>query len=297
MVTIWLFEKRGFVSVVAYDPDKDKFNETHMKAAKESTDPNGWLLIRARVLADLREVEKIIGHDIMVFEDKGADYSFRALVTRDDFKVYMCQIVDDIDYGAHFKEVAEKNSSQGKERHSAMMTCWSAMARLQPTPPYGGWTTTYKSATSGSSSKGSGDTYKGKSYYDHIFDDGESGDLYDWQPPYTDGKTGSTSKGKSATVSSKGWSSSPKPPATVPDFVPATYWTQVSDFAKSLLGGMVLADMSHDEVESLTDDAYEMYLEASTRHQPDEVLSAVDIEALCGEEVFADITGEAVSNV
>ena len=292
MVTIWLFEKRGFVSVVAYNPDMDKWNEKHMKAAAESADPSGmWLLVRARVEADLKEVQTIIGHDIMIETDKSADYSFRALVTRDDFKAYLCKAVDDIDYGSHFKEVAEKNSTQGKARHSAMMSVWSAMARLQPYAPYGGFTGTTTVYTA--SDKGT-TTQKGASYYDNIFGDGgKSDDWYDWQP--TAGKSDSTSGKKSGTVST--WKSSPKPPATVPDFIPSTYWVTVKDLAKSLLNGLVLAQMSDDEVESLTDDAFEMYLEAKTRHAGDEILSAVDIESLCGEDIFAELTGEENAHV
>ena len=296
---MWLFEKRGFVSVVAYNPDKDKVNKVHREAAKSSDNPTGWLLVRGRVLADIREVEKIIGHDIMVFEDKGADYQFRALVTREDFKKYMCQIVDDIDYGAHFKEVAEKNSTQGKERHSAMMTCWSAMARLQPNPPYGGYTTTYygASSTTGKAGKGSG-VVKDKEYYDKIFD-GDDSDWYNWQP---DGGWDSY-RGTSASVvdditsgTKSGTFKSPAPPATVPDFIPPTYWFKVPDLAKAFLNGMVLSDLSHDQIEAMDDEAYEMYFEASTRHAMDEILSAVDIESLCGEEVFASITGEENAN-
>ena len=287
---MWLFEKRGFVSVVAYDPKKDKVNKVHSKMAKTSADPAGmWLLVRARVEADLEEVEKIIGHDIMISEDKGADYSFRALVSRDDFKAYLCAAVDDIDYGAHFKEVCEKNSSQGKARHSAMMRCWTAMSDLQPNPPYGGWTYTYsstKGTTYDDTAEWKGDDWKGKDYYDKVFgaEDDKSDDWYDWQPA-----------GKGAKASPPSWVTS-APPKELPDFTPSTYWVEVKDFAKNLLGGMVLADMSHDEVESLTDDAFEMFLEASTRHSQDEVLSAVDVEALCGETVYAEITGEDNNN-
>lgn len=288
---MWLFEKRGFVSVVAYDPDKDKFNKTHGEAAASSADPKGWLLVRARVHADLVEVEKIIGHDIMIFEDKGADYSFRALVTRDDFKAYLCKAVDDIDYGAHFKEVAEKNSTQGKVRHSAMMTCWTAMARLQPTAPYG---YTYSAERDTQASAYDSDVYKGAEYYDNIFGDSKSDDWYDWQPAASS-NSGKSKPSQSPINGAKTWTVQ-SPPKVVPDFIPSTYWLEVKDFAKNLLGGMVLADMSHDEVESLTDDAYEMFLEASTRHAGDEVLSAVDVESLCGEEVFADITGEGNTN-
>lgn len=160
---MWLFEQRGFTSTVAYNPDKDPFKQgEHYKVATASADPKGmWLLVRARVEEDLIEVEKILriikGDDkfsVHVSTDKAADYSFRALISREDFKAYLSAAVDDIDYGAHFKEVCQKRSSQGAKRHSAMMSIWSAMANLQPYSPYGGYTSTWTGTSK----------YSGKSY-------------------------------------------------------------------------------------------------------------------------------------
>lgn len=147
---MWLFDKHSFTSTVAYDPSKDVGKSGHKEIALASEDPKGmWLLVRARVEADLTAVEKdlqaIKGDDkfsIHVTTESSADYSYRALISREDMKLYLASIVDGIDYGSHFKEVVKANASMPTERYSAMMGVWSEMMRLQPYVPYGGWGTT-----------------------------------------------------------------------------------------------------------------------------------------------------------
>ena len=306
---MWVFEKRGFVSVVAYDPDKDKFNPVHHKMASESEDPKGWLLIRARATEDLEQVEAITGLDIAITTDHLADYSFRGLMTREQYKGYLCTAVDEIDYGSHFKEVCRDNSSQGQVRHSAMMTVWNAMLKLQPYAPYGGgkgWSVGNWSSKGGSfkggkkGKKGIGgmatpttDTsYRSDDYYDTLFSDAEAAgsDWYEWGGKDTS-KVTSVTVTKSSTTSYVG----AKTYGTVPDFVPSTYWYEVEDLAKAFLNGMVLNDFSNDDIESMRDDAFEIWLEAGQRHAGDQILSAADIEALVGEEVFEKITATATA--
>lgn len=135
---IWLFDTNGFTSVVAYDPTKDFRKSAHKAFAEASSDPKGWLLIRARIKDDLVAIEKIIGHDINIVNDKSADYSHRALVSRDDWKAYLSAQVDEIDYDSHFKEVVRARAPKHPRRYSAMMGVWSAMADLQDTVPYSG---------------------------------------------------------------------------------------------------------------------------------------------------------------
>ena len=156
MVTIWLFDKTSFTSTVAYDPAKDVGTSNHKQIANASTDPKGmWLLVRARVIDDLEAVEKTLrkvkGDDtfsVHVTTESWADYSYRALISRDDWKLYLCSLVDDIDYGSHFKEVVKENASHSAARYSAMMKVWGNMADLQPYVPYGSYgTSTYSSHT------------------------------------------------------------------------------------------------------------------------------------------------------
>ncbi len=139
---MWLFDSASFTSVVAYDPAKDRAKKSkHREVAVASVDPMGWLLVRGRIREDLEGVGTQLGVDVFVDNDTSADYSYRALVSRDDWKRYLSLQVDKIDYDAHFKEVVQARSlpaSQRSARYSAMMSCWSAMARLQDTIPYSG---------------------------------------------------------------------------------------------------------------------------------------------------------------
>ena len=142
---MWMFEAEGFYSIVAYNPNKDQFKDSkHKEIALASEDPEGgWLLVRARMIEDLQVMEKAAGHDIYIQTDRYADYSFRALMSRDDFKAWLGKAVDGITYGAHFKEAsrdrtAKTSKSNADRKYSAMMSVWSTMAALQPYVPYSG---------------------------------------------------------------------------------------------------------------------------------------------------------------
>lgn len=160
---MWLFDKTSFTSTVAYDPSKDIGKSGHKEIAEASADPKGmWLLVRARVEADLLAVEKALRtvkgdetFSVHVTTEASADYSFRALISREDMKAYLNYVVDDIDYGSHFKEVVKANATEPTTRYSAMMGVWGEMARLQPYTPYGsylgtpgkGWSNYYEPLT------------------------------------------------------------------------------------------------------------------------------------------------------
>lgn len=73
-----------------------------------------------------------------ILKDADADYAYRALVIKDDWKRYLISQVDQIDYASHFKEVVRERAPDVPERHQAMLNVWTAMAKLQDTPPYGG---------------------------------------------------------------------------------------------------------------------------------------------------------------
>lgn len=130
---MWLMSKRGFVSVVAYDPKKDV-----AKSFVDYTDvKTSHVLVRARVKEDLEDLRRIIPN-IKITADHSADYLFRAVVKRKDFKRYVADAVDGITYDSHFKEAARDNSKGASGRYSAYMSVWSALMKLQPSKPWTG---------------------------------------------------------------------------------------------------------------------------------------------------------------
>lgn len=142
---MWLFDKQGFVSIVAYDPSKDRDPNTKFKkfAKKAGT----HLLVRARIKEDL-DMLKAVVPSLLVETDPSADYSFRAVVSRAQFKKFLALSVDGIDYWSHFKEAARDNSPKAEGRYTAMMRVWTEMAKLQPHAPYSGGYSGYGSSYS-----------------------------------------------------------------------------------------------------------------------------------------------------
>lgn len=135
---MWIFTEDGFFSVVAYHPNKDMRKSAHVEIANASEEPDNMLLIRARVKADLERLQENVGTDIHIINDPSADYSHRALMTRKDWAGYLATAAMDIDYDSHFKEVVRDRAPKADNRYSAMMSVWTAMARLQDTVPYSG---------------------------------------------------------------------------------------------------------------------------------------------------------------
>lgn len=135
MVIIWLFDSRGFISAVAYDPSKDSNKSSKFSSIAKQAGTH--VLIRARIEEDL-DMLKTVVPNLHVETDPSADYSFRAVVTRKQYKKFLVQAVDHIIYDSHFKEAAQKYSPKAEGRYTAMMSVWSAMAKLQPIRPYSG---------------------------------------------------------------------------------------------------------------------------------------------------------------
>lgn len=146
---MWLFEKRGFVSTVAYDPKKDLDPKSPFKAIAKSKDTH--LLVRFRVKADADWL-KASAPGMVVETDSSADYAYRAVISREEYKKALCDAVDAIDYDSHFKEAARDNSPKAEGRYSAMMGVWTAMSKLQDIAPWSGLRTRgYTSFSSGTS--------------------------------------------------------------------------------------------------------------------------------------------------
>jgi len=133
---MWHFSKRGFTSTVAYDPAKNR--DPKSRLSEFAPQAGTHVLVRARIKEDLDDLKRVVP-DLHVETDPSADYSFRCVVSREDLKAYLALSVDDIDYDSHFKEACRDAAPKAGGRYSAMMSVWSAMARIQPHTPYGNW--------------------------------------------------------------------------------------------------------------------------------------------------------------
>ena len=80
----------------------------------------------------------MFGDDVEVDEDPAADYLYRAAIARERVADVLRDAALDLDYESHAKDVALARSEPNPARHDAYYQTWSAMSRMQPTPPYGG---------------------------------------------------------------------------------------------------------------------------------------------------------------
>jgi hypothetical protein len=106
---MWLMTTQGFYSVVALREQRDR------------------LLVRARTREDIEALRTQIPA-IDVFDDPGADYRWRAEVTRADWRDALAQLVDDVDYDK-FKNAVAKD--QGEQRALLYGQVWATLLELQ----------------------------------------------------------------------------------------------------------------------------------------------------------------------
>lgn len=111
-----------------------------------------YLLIRARVrqsldyvcdVLDALSLGEIEGYTRpKVDEDKAADYHYRTIISRDEWKRYLSYEVDGIDYTSHVKEETVRRQPEPKigNLYSALSATWTAWSKLQPSAPYSGKT-------------------------------------------------------------------------------------------------------------------------------------------------------------
>ena len=135
---MWLITEDGLTSVVRYVPTKDNVNKEHRALAEQSDDPKDWLIIRARVKADLERIEEKAGLDLHIVTDPHADYAYRGLCRTADLQKYFSSAIAAIDYDSHFKEVVRDRAPECAGRYSGMMAMWSTMAKWQDYSPYSG---------------------------------------------------------------------------------------------------------------------------------------------------------------
>lgn len=155
---MWVITQHGFVSAVEYRVKKDHTDqlpevlrpwtdEQTKKATRaarrehEKLVKDGFILARARVAEDLEQLRDPYFPDLMVVEDKGADYKFRAVLPRQAFADAMADAAWDIDYDSHFKEVVRERSPKTTNRYSAMMSTWTALNTMgrPETPAWEGY--------------------------------------------------------------------------------------------------------------------------------------------------------------
>ena len=107
---MWLLTSIGFFSVVAdrHDPAR--------------------LLVRARAHEDLEALRQGYLPNLVIIEDAGTDYRFRAFIERGAFERAATALVADIDY-PNFKDVVARR--QGAERAHLYALIWSTLYRLQ----------------------------------------------------------------------------------------------------------------------------------------------------------------------
>lgn len=111
---MWICLSRAFLSIVEPSPGSEN------------------LLVRARRPGDIEAVFP----GVAVEKRPERDYLFRALIPRDVVAQAVADSVRGISYGNF------KNSVRNKKLHDAYAAVWSIMARLQPTPPYSGESST-----------------------------------------------------------------------------------------------------------------------------------------------------------
>lgn len=100
---MWVFQNHAFVSVVSHRTQRDR------------------LLVRSRIAGDVERAVPVAN----VFEDPSADYRYRAIVSRDEFKRAMSDAVDRIDYDNFKGSIPNRD----RVRHDAYMGVWGVMAR------------------------------------------------------------------------------------------------------------------------------------------------------------------------
>jgi hypothetical protein len=107
---MWVFTPQGFYSVVVHRDDPS------------------LVLVRARAREDLENLQTQLP-GLVIFEDAAADYLYRAIVKREDWKRALAELADAMDYD-NFKDAVTER--QGEERHRLYLRVWGVMLALQP---------------------------------------------------------------------------------------------------------------------------------------------------------------------
>lgn len=114
---MWLLTPRGFYSAVVKPWDRE----------------DGMITVRSRVKADLENLPEVPDYPPVTPEsiatDELADYRYRVRIPRQQWMQMVAAMAGEIDYPDFKNEVQRR---QGRERHDAYLSVWSALLRLQP---------------------------------------------------------------------------------------------------------------------------------------------------------------------
>jgi len=113
---MWIITEHGFISFVV---DRKDSNVLHL---------------RARLREDLER--NFPG--VAVYEKPGADYLFRAKVSKAEFAEQMTKLIMAATITSHFKDEAIRRSAVPKHgsRRDAYYALWGSLAKMQPYAPY-----------------------------------------------------------------------------------------------------------------------------------------------------------------
>jgi hypothetical protein len=134
----------SLLSVVEFSPKKAQAMAKKHGAIDPGVD---YLLIRARVPQALEYVRDVLAElyvneptvqPIIIDEDTAADYHYRTIVTREEWKQFMLHQIDRIDYSSHVKEetVKRQPGPKIKDLYKALSATWRAWELIQPKPAY-----------------------------------------------------------------------------------------------------------------------------------------------------------------
>lgn len=149
---MWLLAPNSgsLLSVVKFDPKKVGAGAMAKRhgATVEGVD---YMLVRARIEASLKYVADTLAElykngpnpkwqKPIVEAQPTADYKYRMIVSRGEWKEFVAHEIDEISYDSHIKEETVKRQPLPKvaNLYSALSATWSAWAKLQDSPPYGG---------------------------------------------------------------------------------------------------------------------------------------------------------------
>ena len=106
---MWLMTQHGFFSIVRNDADR--------------------YYVRARVKADLENLNRLMGWDGEVLEWPSADYRYRLVVSRPDMLALLAAIGEAVDYGNFKGRIGELPGQ--REKLAAYHEVWALMNRFQ----------------------------------------------------------------------------------------------------------------------------------------------------------------------
>lgn len=159
---MWLQTTRGFVSAVEW----------------KGGEHDGKVAVRARDRGHLESVLTLVPDGAATeinITPTGADYRYRAWLTRDGFEALMVALAREVRYG-NFKD--EVLRVQGRTRYEGVLhQAWSLLGRLQPRGPYGTGGAHYPPAPKGERASKQPKQKPRSSTADACFDCGATADL------------------------------------------------------------------------------------------------------------------------